>query len=84
MGNGHAALDVSPRRPDLVSAPPGPDTAYCCVVDRAGNAFSATPSDAALSSPLVPGLGFSLSSRGAQGWLDPAHASVVAPGSARA
>ena len=75
-----ATIDTSQRRPDLVSAPPGPDTAYVCVVDRWGNAFSATPSDSALSSPLVPGLGIPLSSRGSQGWLDPAHPSVVAPG----
>lgn len=75
-----ASLDVSPREPALVSAPPGPDTAYVCVVDRWGNAFSATPSDSALSSPLVPGLGIPLSSRGSQGWLDPAHPSAVAPG----
>ena len=39
-------LDVTPYRPELVAAPPGPDTAYCCVVDKDGNAFSATPSDA--------------------------------------
>src|SRR5207253_1092776 len=57
-----------------------PDTAYCCVVDRDGNAFSATPSDSALSSPLVPGLGFALSSRGSQSWLDPAHTSRVEGG----
>ncbi len=73
-------LDITQRRPDLVAAPPGPDTAYCCVVDAAGNAFSATPSDSALTAPLVPGLGLPLSTRGSQGWLDPAHPSVVAPG----
>ncbi len=73
-------VDVAQREPALVSAPPGPDTAYCSVVDRWGNGFSATPSDPALPSPLVPGLGLPLSSRGAQGWLDPAHASAVAPG----
>ncbi|MFN8512999.1 MAG: gamma-glutamyltransferase family protein [Thermomicrobiales bacterium] len=75
-----ASLDVAQREPALVSAPPGPDTAYVAIVDCWGNAFSATPSDSALSSPLVPGLGIPLSSRGAQGWLDPNHASAVAPG----
>jgi gamma-glutamyltranspeptidase/glutathione hydrolase len=49
------------------------------VVDERGNAFSATPSDGALTAPLVPGLGFPLSTRGSQGWLDPAHPSAVAP-----
>ena len=75
-----ATLDLAPYRPEPVGAPPGPDTAYCCVVDRDGNAFSATPSDSALSSPLVPGLGFALSSRGSQSWLDPAHTSRVEGG----
>ena len=79
------ALDLTPYHPapdPLAStpAPPGPDTAYCCAVDRDGNAFSATPSDSALSSPLVAGLGFSLSSRGSQSWLDPAHASALQAG----
>ncbi|MDP9374118.1 MAG: gamma-glutamyltransferase family protein [Chloroflexota bacterium] len=75
-----ASVNVTPYRPEPVAAPPGPDTAYCCVVDRWGNAFSATPSDPVLSSPIVPGLGFSLSSRGSQSWLDPAHASSVQGG----
>ncbi|MGN6561860.1 MAG: gamma-glutamyltransferase family protein [Thermomicrobiales bacterium] len=74
------ALDLTPYRPEPVAAPPGPDTAYCCVVDRDGNAFSATPSDSALSSPLVTGLGFALSSRGSQSWLDSRHASSLQAG----
>jgi gamma-glutamyltranspeptidase/glutathione hydrolase len=73
---GANGLDVSARRPEPVAAPPGPDTAYCCVVDEWGNAFSATPSDGALTAPLVPGLGIPLSTRGSQGWLDPAHPSA--------
>ena len=57
-----------------------PDTSYTCVVDRWGNAFSATPSDSNTRNPVVPTLGFSLSSRGQQSWLDPEHASRVEPG----
>jgi gamma-glutamyltranspeptidase/glutathione hydrolase len=79
MSSGGRGLDVSARRPAAIAAPTGPDTAYCCVVDAAGNAFSATPSDSALSAPFVPGLGIPLSTRGSQGWLDPAHPSAVAP-----
>ena len=56
------------------------DTSYTCVVDRWGNAFSATPSDANTRAPIVPDLGFSLSSRGTQTWLDPNHASKLEPG----
>ena len=56
------------------------DTSYLCVVDRWGNAFSATPSDGVGSTPLVPGLGFILSSRGSQTWLDPQHPCALEPG----
>ena len=57
-----------------------PDTSYLCVLDRDGNAFSATPSDGVGSTPLVPGLGFVVSARGTQSWLDPEHPSCVEPG----
>ncbi len=56
-----------------------PDTSYTCVVDRWGNAFSATPSDGQLSEPLVPGLGITISTRGSQSWLDPDHPACVVP-----
>ncbi|HEX2325201.1 MAG TPA: gamma-glutamyltransferase [Chloroflexota bacterium] len=55
------------------------DTSYVCVVDGAGNGFSATPSDSVFGSPVVPGLGFAVSNRGTQSWLDPAHPSSLAP-----
>jgi gamma-glutamyltranspeptidase/glutathione hydrolase len=57
-----------------------PDTSYLCVVDRWGNAFSATPSDASWRSPVVPGLGIVPSGRGTQSRPDPNHPSGVAPG----
>jgi gamma-glutamyltranspeptidase/glutathione hydrolase len=50
------------------------------VIDEVGNGFSATPSDPNVDSPVVAGVGCVVSPRGSQGWLDPAHASVVAPG----
>jgi len=56
------------------------DTSYVAVVDAEGNAFSATPSDPNTDSPVVAGVGCVVSPRGSQGWLDPAHKSVVAPG----
>lgn len=56
------------------------DTSYLCVADAAGNLFSATPSDSALETPLVPGLGLIISSRGMQSWLEPGHASALQPG----
>lgn len=56
------------------------DTSYVAVVDAEGNGFSATPSDPNVDSPVVSGVGCVVSARGSQGWLDPAHASVVAAG----
>jgi gamma-glutamyltranspeptidase/glutathione hydrolase len=55
-------------------------TSYVCVVDRWGNAFSATPSDGASTSPVIPGTGIVPSLRGLQSRPDPAHPAGVAPG----
>ena len=55
-------------------APPDPigkDTCQIDVVDKEGNMVSATPSGGWLhGGPCVPGLGFSLSTRGQMFWLD--------------
>jgi gamma-glutamyltranspeptidase/glutathione hydrolase len=81
-GNGHRNGAGSAREP--VGSPPGrvslpPDTSYVCVVDQEGNVFSATPSDG-FSVPFVPGLGFVISPRGVQAWLDPEMPASVQPG----
>jgi gamma-glutamyltranspeptidase/glutathione hydrolase len=77
------AGDAAPRR-ELLPLAGGSsdalDTSYVAVVDADGNAFSATPSDPNVDSPVVSGVGCVVSPRGSQGWLDPSHASVVAPG----
>lgn len=59
---------------------PAPDTIYCCVVDAHGNAYSATLSDNARDTPVIPGYGGTISSRGSQGRLEPGHPSEVMPG----
>jgi len=70
-----------PTTADRVPAQSDLDTSYVCVVDRHGNAFSATPSDGVLRvSPVVPGLGFGASARGIQSRTDPAHPACIAPG----
>ena len=66
--------------PAAGTGPFDPDTSYLCVVDSEGNAFSATPSDGARETPIVPGLGFIISSRGVQSWLDPKHPASIRPG----
>jgi gamma-glutamyltranspeptidase/glutathione hydrolase len=73
-GNGGAHRPVAGARGASL------DTSYVSVVDEHGNAFSATPSDPCIDSPVIPGVGCVISPRGSQVWLDPAHPSVVAPG----
>jgi len=67
------------KHPDINRDRLEQDTSYTCVVDKWGNSFSATPSDAVFGSPIVPNLGLMISSRGTQSWLDPNHPSSVAP-----
>ena len=56
------------------------DTSYLCTIDKWGNAFSATPSDSAANTPMIPGTGLTPSTRGSQSWTDPDHPSSVEPG----
>jgi len=56
------------------------DTIYNCVVDRFGNAYSATTSDNASETPIIPGTGLAISSRGCQSRLEPGHPAEVKPG----
>ena len=56
------------------------DTSYACVVDKYGNAFSATPSDFSSTTPIIPPTGLAVSSRGAQSWVDPDHPSSIQGG----
>jgi gamma-glutamyltranspeptidase/glutathione hydrolase len=69
---------------DAADAPnalrPSLDTSYVAVIDKHGNAFSATPSDASWDVPVVPGTGLVPSSRGSQSRPDPAHPSGARAG----
>ncbi|MGC0272716.1 gamma-glutamyltransferase family protein [Pseudactinotalea sp. Z1739] len=56
------------------------DTCHLDVVDRWGNAVSATPSGGWLqSSPVVPGLGFALGTRAQMFWLEQGLPASIAP-----
>lgn len=59
---------------------PPADTSIVCVIDGQGNALCSTPSDTSWDTPVVPGTGFTVSSRGAQSWAVRGHPSCVAPG----
>ena len=57
------------------------DTCHIDVVDRWGNMVAATPSGGWFqSSPVVPGLGFPVSTRAQMFWLEEGLASTLAPG----
>jgi gamma-glutamyltranspeptidase/glutathione hydrolase len=73
---GNASPDMSAE----IEPPIEAGTSYVSVVDRWGNAASATPSDGSWTGPLVPGLGFLVSGRGSQNRVDPAHPAGFAPG----
>jgi gamma-glutamyltranspeptidase/glutathione hydrolase len=81
---GDVASGAAASRPGAVALAGGSsdslDTSYVAVIDADGNGFSATPSDPHVDSPVVPGVGCVVSPRGSQGWLDPSHPGVVAPG----
>ena len=79
----YPTLDPNRVQPERISHWES-DTSYLCVVDEQGNAFSATPSDVVGWSPIVPGLGFPVSGRGTQIWLDPAHPPVCSRGNVHA
>jgi gamma-glutamyltranspeptidase / glutathione hydrolase len=72
-----ASSGANPMAPEL-----GPgDTCHLDVADSFGNLVSATPSGGWLqSSPVIPGLGFCLGTRGQMFTLTPGLASSLAPG----
>ena len=77
---GYGGNGVKPAHPEPVAGAAEPDTSYVCVVDRWGNGFSATPSDGFSGAAAVPGLGFAMSTRGYQTWLDRDHPACLMPG----
>jgi gamma-glutamyltranspeptidase/glutathione hydrolase len=68
--------------PTFAALPPEwGDTVHLDVVDAAGNMISATPSGGWLQgSPVVPGLGFPISTRGQMCWLEDGHPTTLRPG----
>jgi gamma-glutamyltranspeptidase/glutathione hydrolase len=59
----------------------GADTCHIDVIDKHGNMVSATPSGGWLqSSPVVPGLGFPMGTRGQMFWLQPGLPNSLEPG----
>jgi gamma-glutamyltranspeptidase/glutathione hydrolase len=57
------------------------DTTHCDAIDRWGNMVSSTPSGGWIqSSPVIPGLGFCLGTRGQMFTLNPKRANALLPG----
>ncbi|MFP6868806.1 MAG: gamma-glutamyltransferase [Nitrospinota bacterium] len=78
--NGHPGGAPAPPRAAAGPAGTSEDTSYCTVIDAEGNAFSATPSDPSADTPIIPGVGCTVSGRGSQSWLEEGHPSAAAPG----
>jgi gamma-glutamyltranspeptidase/glutathione hydrolase len=77
---GHSLAHMERWKHGTAQAPAlAKDTIYCAVIDRDGNVYSGTLSDNTHDTPVIPGTGLAVSSRGSQSRLDPDHPSVVAP-----
>ncbi len=80
-GGSVAPLASGTGEPTRAAALGPGDTCHLDIADRFGNLVSATPSGGWLqSSPVVPGLGFCLGTRGQMFALTPGFASSLAPG----
>jgi gamma-glutamyltranspeptidase/glutathione hydrolase len=79
FGGGEPTVqDNKPKHGDRQA--PG-DTCHIDVIDRHGNAVTATPSGGWLqSSPAIPDLGFALGTRGQMFWLEEGQPGSLAPG----
>lgn len=75
-----AVAGIAPGAASEAPLRPPADTSIVCVIDGQGNALCSTPSDTSWDTPVVPGTGFTVSSRGAQSWAVRGHPSCVAPG----
>jgi len=79
LGGGEPTVQTG-GRVDADAMAPG-DTCHVDVIDRDGNMISATPSGGWLqSSPVIPELGFCLSTRGQMFWLEEGTPASLAPG----
>lgn len=78
---GYAGFDVrADNRRALGLGGSDGDTTHCEAIDSEGNMVSATPSGGWIqSSPVIPGLGFALGTRGQMFYLDPRRPNALAP-----
>ncbi|MCK4824112.1 gamma-glutamyltransferase, partial [bacterium] len=56
------------------------DTTFIAVMDKEGNCFAMTPSDGHINTPLIPGYGFGLTTRGRRFMRVDGHPADIAPG----
>jgi gamma-glutamyltranspeptidase/glutathione hydrolase len=79
MRPGHGPASAPEDKPGMPETFRG-DTTHTCAIDAAGNMMAATCSGGWIpSSPVVPGLGFPMGTRGQMFYLDPHHPGVIAP-----
>jgi gamma-glutamyltranspeptidase/glutathione hydrolase len=81
LGIGEPTMQKEKEKPLHMRGAAAGDTCHLDVVDQWGNMVSATPSGGWLSSsPVVPGLGFPLGTRGQMFWLDDKAPNRLEPG----
>jgi gamma-glutamyltranspeptidase/glutathione hydrolase len=81
FGIGEPTVRRQDLQPDDARSIGRGDTCHVDVIDRHGNMISATPSGGWLqSSPVVPELGFCISTRGQMFWLEDGKPNSLAPG----
>ena len=78
--DGAPPVTLAPPAPERGPVPPPMDTIYASAADADGNIYSATLSDNTYDTPMTPGMGLAMSSRGTQNRLTPGHPAQVAPG----
>lgn len=74
--NAGSAVQIPPTTKVGISL----DTSVVAIIDGNGAIFTSTPSDSSLDAPVVPGLGFVISTRGSQSFTDKDHPASIYPG----
>ena len=81
LGIGEPTMAKDKKEPLHMRGAAAGDTCHVDVIDQWGNMVSATPSGGWLSSsPVIPGFGFPLSTRGQMFWLDETAPNRLEPG----
>jgi gamma-glutamyltranspeptidase / glutathione hydrolase len=77
--SGSVKPEISPNRTSTMLSQ-SLDTSVAVIADKHGNIFASSPSDSSFDAPAVPNLGFVMSTRGGQSYVDADHPACLHPG----